>query len=238
MKILQDATFDSRGAPDAAHTFFRHVIASVKDMGFESCSYKIQMPVPISRPIVLTFDSSDYESSCCGNKSATLTNDNSAQPIKSEFQIDWRRVVHSLPLEEGAQLRSHQDEWKWTFVSRDASSGTLGQLTLVQKRVAPVDRPLSSNGEKIAAFFTSFAHDYMANLLVPKYVPAILLKLTPREKEVLRWTAEGKTSSEIGQILSVSVNTVLFHLKNVVGKLGASNKTQAAVKATALGLLW
>jgi len=58
-----------------------------------------------------------------------------------------------------------------------------------------------------------------------------------REKEVLRWTAEGKTAYEIGQILQVSERTVNFHINNVVNKLGASNKTQAAVKAATLGML-
>jgi len=53
----------------------------------------------------------------------------------------------------------------------------------------------------------------------------------------LRWTAEGKTAYEISHILNVSERTVNFHVNNVVDKLGASNKTQAAVKAAILGML-
>ncbi len=87
------------------------------------------------------------------------------------------------------------------------------------------------------AWLTQYAHAGMAKLLVPKYVPETLVTMTAREKEVLRWTAEGKTAYEIGQILIVSERTVNFHINNVVAKLGASNKTQAAVKAAALGML-
>ncbi|RYF30097.1 MAG: LuxR family transcriptional regulator, partial [Cytophagaceae bacterium] len=62
--------------------------------------------------------------------------------------------------------------------------------------------------------------------------------LSPREIEVLRWTAEGKTASEIASILDVSERTVNFHVNSVVVKLDANNKTNAAVRAALLGLIW
>jgi len=64
-----------------------------------------------------------------------------------------------------------------------------------------------------------------------------LLKLTKREIEILRWTAQGKSSEEIANILHLSVNTINYHIKNSIAKLGATNKTAAAVTATLLGLL-
>lgn len=39
------------------------------------------------------------------------------------------------------------------------------------------------------------------------------MRFSKREKEILKWTAEGKTSSEIAIILSISENTVNFHQK-------------------------
>ncbi|MGV7217561.1 autoinducer binding domain-containing protein [Bradyrhizobium sp. UFLA05-112] len=61
--------------------------------------------------------------------------------------------------------------------------------------------------------------------------------LSEREKDCLRWVAEGKSSWEIGKILSVSENTVNFHLKNAIRKLGTANRTQGLVKALRLGLI-
>ena len=55
--------------------------------------------------------------------------------------------------------------------------------------------------------------------------------LTEREIDVLRWTADGKTSAEIAEIMCISERTVNFHVNNVVAKLGACNKTSAAVRA-------
>src|SRR5437763_4572282 len=61
--------------------------------------------------------------------------------------------------------------------------------------------------------------------------------LTPRELEVLRLVAEGKTNAEIGQSLFVSVGTVKVHVERIIDKLGVSDRTQAAVRAVELGYL-
>jgi len=63
------------------------------------------------------------------------------------------------------------------------------------------------------------------------------LRLSRREREIIQWTGEGKTSAEIAIILSISENTVNFHQKNMQKKLNASNKTQIASYAAALGLI-
>jgi len=61
--------------------------------------------------------------------------------------------------------------------------------------------------------------------------------LTPRELDVLRLVAEGKTNAEIGQSLFVSVGTVKVHVERIIYKLGVSDRTQAAVRAVELGYL-
>ncbi|EGJ10403.1 helix-turn-helix transcriptional regulator [Rubrivivax benzoatilyticus] len=62
-------------------------------------------------------------------------------------------------------------------------------------------------------------------------------KLTPREREVLQWTREGKSAWAIGQILSMSEHTVVFHLRNAMTKLEVSSKHSAVLKAMEIGLL-
>lgn len=61
--------------------------------------------------------------------------------------------------------------------------------------------------------------------------------LSPRERQVLEWTACGKTSEEISCILELSVSAVNFHLKNLMVKLQCCNKTAAVARAALLGLL-
>jgi LuxR family quorum-sensing system transcriptional regulator CciR len=65
--------------------------------------------------------------------------------------------------------------------------------------------------------------------------PAVLL--SERERECLAWTAHGKSSWDIGMILKISENTVNFHIKNSMKKLGTSSRTVAVVKAIRLSII-
>jgi DNA-binding NarL/FixJ family response regulator len=61
--------------------------------------------------------------------------------------------------------------------------------------------------------------------------------LTPREHDVLLLVADGLTNKEIGGRLSVSEDTVKKHVQNIIWKLRAVDRTQAAIMALRLGLL-
>ena len=61
--------------------------------------------------------------------------------------------------------------------------------------------------------------------------------LTARQIECLRWSAEGKSSWDIAQILGISPRTVDEHLDNACRKLGVKRRAQAAVTAARAGLL-
>lgn len=61
--------------------------------------------------------------------------------------------------------------------------------------------------------------------------------LTRREVQCLRWAAAGKTDGEIGIILSLSVSTVRFHLRNAAAKLGATGRAQSIQIAAGLGFV-
>lgn len=63
------------------------------------------------------------------------------------------------------------------------------------------------------------------------------LKLSPRETEVMRWIACGKTSGDIARLLSISEETVNAHVKNACLKLDAVNKTHATAIALSHGVL-
>jgi DNA-binding CsgD family transcriptional regulator len=61
--------------------------------------------------------------------------------------------------------------------------------------------------------------------------------LTPRESEILALVAEGRTNGEIGRQLFISTKTVSVHVSNILGKLGAAGRTEAAAIARRDGLL-
>ncbi len=61
--------------------------------------------------------------------------------------------------------------------------------------------------------------------------------LTPRELDVLRLLADGMTNKEIGARLSIAEDTVKKHVQNIIWKLRAADRTQAAIIAYRAGLL-
>jgi DNA-binding NarL/FixJ family response regulator len=61
--------------------------------------------------------------------------------------------------------------------------------------------------------------------------------LTPREIEVLRLIRDGNRNKEIASLLSISETTVNFHIKNIVDKLRANDRTHAVTIAVRRGLL-
>ena len=61
--------------------------------------------------------------------------------------------------------------------------------------------------------------------------------LSGREQEVLELLAEGLSNKEIGARLFVSANTVRFHVRAILEKLGAASRTEAVVLGARTGLL-
>lgn len=61
--------------------------------------------------------------------------------------------------------------------------------------------------------------------------------LSPREKEVLQWAAEGKTSWETAQLIGVSERAIRLYTENAMSKLKAKTKTQAVAIAVKNSIL-
>lgn len=78
------------------------------------------------------------------------------------------------------------------------------------------------------------AHLVLRRMTVPE---GTSMELSSRELEVLRLIAEGESNKEIAEALGVSVATVKLLVQEVMVKLSASDRTQAAVKALRQGLI-
>ena len=68
-------------------------------------------------------------------------------------------------------------------------------------------------------------------------VDAANRELSPREAEVLKLIAHGRTNEQIARELVLSTSTVKNHVGRILGKLGASDRTQAAIMAIEMGLI-
>jgi DNA-binding CsgD family transcriptional regulator len=85
--------------------------------------------------------------------------------------------------------------------------------TLARRAVAPAD---------------ARSYDRVMEQSLPERDESLLDRLTPREAQVLRFTSQGRTNSQVAGDLGVSVHSVKFHLASVYRKLGVRNRTEAA----------
>lgn len=72
---------------------------------------------------------------------------------------------------------------------------------------------------------------------IPSQEAQTLKPLTCREREILQWSADGKSAQDISDILLLSKSAVDFHMKNAISKLRAPNKTAAVARAALMGWL-
>jgi len=67
--------------------------------------------------------------------------------------------------------------------------------------------------------------------------PEVNAVLNDREREVLSWTAQGKTAGEIGSILSISARTIEWHIQKARRKINAVNVVHAIALAIKAGVI-
>jgi DNA-binding NarL/FixJ family response regulator len=67
--------------------------------------------------------------------------------------------------------------------------------------------------------------------------PAVAAGLSPREGEVLRLLADGRTNAEIGETLFISPRTAGTHVANILNKLGVGSRAAAVAVAHQRGIV-
>jgi DNA-binding CsgD family transcriptional regulator len=112
-----------------------------------------------------------------------------------------------------------------------AHPGVVGVFSLAR------DRSLDLNGQELAALigraqlFATLLQTAVLRMHMPRALPRARGAITTRERECLKWAATGKTAREIAGILGIAERTAIFHMNNVIQKLGATNKTHAIARA-------
>ncbi|MES0076892.1 LuxR family transcriptional regulator [Mesorhizobium sp. M0058] len=86
---------------------------------------------------------------------------------------------------------------------------------------------------ELAALHFHLRHAELSHLVRTEGSP----ELSSREIECILWAARGKTSWEIATIIGISINTVNFHIRNVMRKLDTGSRTVAAIRAVNIGIV-
>jgi LuxR family quorum-sensing system transcriptional regulator SolR len=207
-----------------------------KHLGFDYCAFDMQLPWPITRPqkVMLNNYPSSWQQRYVQQEyvkvDPTITHGK-----RSTFPLVWphKDFIGNISFWEDA--RTHGLHAGWAQSCHNAR-GVGGLLNLSSSDDSISSKELHETAWKLS-WLVDVAHEGLSKLLIEKHLPEALTQLSAREIDVLRWTADGKTSREISQIMGISDRTVNFHISNTLRKFNANNKTAAVVKAVMWGIL-
>lgn len=236
MKSWQDDQLQSLCVAKSEEQLFAALVKLVRAEGFDLCSYGVRPPLPISNPRIQVYDNFPHawhqKYRCQGYLNIDPT---VRHGLRSLLPLVWTDEVFAASRDFWEDARSQGLRYGWAQPCRDPS-GVAGMITVARSDEELCDAELKTKVPKLL-WMTQVAHVSMTKLVIRRICPEVQLRFSPREITVMRWTAEGKTSGEISDILHISERTVNFHIHNVITKLNAANKTAAAIRLALMGHL-
>ncbi|PDW04811.1 response regulator [Candidatus Viridilinea mediisalina] len=138
-----------------------------------------------------------------------------------------RRLKAASPSSKVIVLTSFADDDK-VFPAIKA-----GAISYLLKDISPADlaHAIRAAQRNEAVLHSEVAAKLMQEFSAPRTNEAPVEQLTPREMDVLRLIAKGKSNKEIADTLIVSEKTVKSHVSNILSKLHLADRTQAAIYA-------
>ena len=158
------------------------------------------------------------------------------QLSRNPTPVVWSTTAFTQEPAFWEEAHAHGVRHGWA-VATHGSTRTMGILSLARSEEALTARELG-NVEAQLVWLSQAAHGAITNVEMRTLHAPTERDLTLREREMLRWTAAGKTAAEIGLILGISVRTVNFHIASTLVKFNVTNKIQAVMTASMLGMLY
>lgn len=154
--------------------------------------------------------------------------------LKSTIPLIWSEKNFTSATSFYEEATSHGIRFGWSQAIRSAEG--LSMLTLSRSADPVSSAELHANMSRLL-WFNQVISQALQKFALSEKTQNKPVVLTSREAEVVRWTADGKTSFEISVILGIAERTVNFHLNNVMSKLDTHNKIAATVKAITMNLI-
>lgn len=233
----QETTLETLMSARKESAFLAALSKAASELGFEYCAFGMRMPLPLTNPKMVMVNNYPTAWQQRYAEQNYLTSDPTvAHGARSVAPVVWSDQMFASCRPLWDEARDHGLNVGWAQSSFDAR-GVGGMLTLARSRDQLSASEWRMNSIRMS-WLVQAAHEGMCRLIesTPQSGHDIV-KLTAREIDVLRWTADGKTSGEVGQILNIAERTVNFHVNNSLLKLNVANKTAGVVKAAMLRLL-
>ena len=207
-----------------------------EQLGFEYLAYGARAPVPFSTPKFFLQNNYPLAWQQRYAEAGYLALDPTVKHGRTtESPIVWCDEVF---LESPDLWREAQDfGLRFGWAQSCLNANNVGGMLTLSRSSNPLTPNELADVEPKLRWLVSVTHISLSKIHIEKIRAQQSIGLTPRDIEVLKWTADGKSAQEISEILNISKHVVDFHIKNSVLKLQTSNKVAAAVRAATLGLL-
>lgn len=236
MQSWQEDMLNALEAPELTEEqiFGRLKVAS-EALGFSYCAYGLRAPVPVTKPQTVVLNNYPEAWQKRYQQAGYLAIDPTVlHGCKSQVPLVWSDELFAGATALWDEARDFGLRVGWAQSSLDGH-GLVGMMTLARSEDDITPDELAAKEIRMR-WLANSAHWALSRRIAPRLVGPTAA-LTPREIEVLQWTADGKSSPQISDILDLSNSTVVFHISNAMRKLNTSSRAAAAVKAAMLGLL-
>ncbi|MBY0409608.1 MAG: autoinducer binding domain-containing protein [Burkholderiaceae bacterium] len=236
MTNWQEDLLDVFDQEQSEHEVFRKIEAAARLLGFDYCAYGLRVPLPLSNPRIILLNNYPAEWQARYVQQGYIQIDPTVQHgCQKSTPLLWADELFAQTQDFWEDARSFGLRFGWSKACLD-SGGARGMLTLARSS-GPLTAQEVTHNEIKMRWLAHMAHGVLSRIFTTQQAQQFQPNLTAREIEILKWTADGKTSSDIASLLGISENTVNFHVKNAVKKLQSTNKTSATVRAAMLGFL-
>jgi LuxR family quorum-sensing system transcriptional regulator SolR len=235
--MKQIGPFDFAAYANIPEQLFQRVVGAARQLGFEYCSYSTRLPLPLTKPRIVTFNNYPPEWRRRYNEREYLNIDPTIQlGLKTSMTMVWSDKLFQGCPQLLREAQSFGLRYGWCRSSFDSNS--VGSLLTLARASEPISELELRDKSSMLDGLTNAAHAAMTRCLLQRLIPECSAKLSAQELTVLRWTGEGYCSREVAQLMNIAERTVNFHATNATAKLNASNKTVAVMRAAVLGLLY
>jgi len=172
-------------------------------LGFDYCAFGIQCNSSLTKPATGLFNNyPERWRERYVSENYIAIDPTVSHALSSTTPLVWDEAVFSEARDFWEDARMHGVSAGWGMPTRGQGS-TVGLLSFSRPDKA-IALPELDAIELRLIYLANLTHAAMGQHWLPKNVPETTCHISPREREVLLWTAEGKTTAETSKIIGIS----------------------------------
>jgi DNA-binding CsgD family transcriptional regulator len=211
------------------------ISAAARHLGFEQCAYGLRTFDTFTRPrtwMISTYDerwNRRYEDAGYLQIDPTVLHG-----VHHRTPLIWSNEIFRGTPRMWDEARSFGLRFGWAQ-SVFEPDARVGMLSLARSSEPLTPAEMRAKDPWLQWLVNTAHHAF--SLCLGNSPLAGLQPLTSRQVEILRWTADGKTTEQIAAILGISKPTVNFHISNAIARLNVNNRNSAVARSSRLGVL-